>query len=136
MLLVLEESVRGMFSPLLLAVFYSIISISGAGAGGVAGLGSGVAKGGFWPMLPQQQVAMKRSRVDEAGAHHASHYGPPVHESSASVHVVPTGTGIVSASTMQYLSELKAKRQSTAVVIGQKRKVAGVLTADYGSDSE
>ncbi|KAJ3031497.1 UNVERIFIED_CONTAM: Pre-mRNA-splicing factor [Siphonaria sp. JEL0065] len=114
------------------------VSQGGAGAGGVAGLGGGVVKGGYWPMLPQQQVAMKRSRVDEAGAHR----NVPVAATSApeQPHVVPTGkTGIVSASTMQYLAELQdRKRQSASSNIGQKRKAAivGVLTADYGSDSE
>ncbi|KAJ3065917.1 Pre-mRNA-splicing factor [Podochytrium sp. JEL0797] len=116
------------------------VSQGGAGSGGVAGLGS-VAKGGFWPMLPQQQVAMKRSRVGEAGVAVQRAQEEAARRVPVAAAAPPTSfagaKGIVSASTMQYLVELKERKVSAAAAAaGQKRKVGGVLSVDYGSDSD
>ncbi|KAJ3121769.1 Pre-mRNA-splicing factor [Physocladia obscura] len=124
------------------------VSQGGAGSGGVAGLGS-VAKGGFWPLIPQQQLALKRARVDEMDQYKQQQEQQQEKASAAPPAVSPTipavgvGNSIVSASTMQYLVELNQKRRlaannpTSAVGTRQKRKATiGVLGVDYASDSE
>ncbi|KAI8615138.1 hypothetical protein BC830DRAFT_323661 [Chytriomyces sp. MP71] len=141
---IIEAAVKGELEGVQLGV--GGVSSGGAGAGGVAGLG-GVGKGGFWPMLPGQAVAVaKKARMAGAGTGEGSVYQEEVGVAVVPVAPVVASTGaakgIVSASTMQYLAELGERKRSAAAAAGAqagvKRKATSALglAADYGSDSE
>ncbi|KAJ3264162.1 Pre-mRNA-splicing factor [Chytriomyces hyalinus] len=142
---IVEAAVNGMISEAGIGV--GGVSQGGAGAGGVAGMG-GVAKGGFWPMLPQQQVAMKKPRVANVFSTSAS--GSAVVGNGVTEAQFPQSNtksfgakGIVSGSTMQYLAELNNRKRAAADTANTavKRKAGGgggggLLGMDYGSDSD
>ncbi|KAJ3383798.1 hypothetical protein HDU84_003401 [Entophlyctis sp. JEL0112] len=112
------------------------VSQGGAGGGGVAGLGGGsVGKGGYWPLLPQQQIAMKRG-TPGGGAQLVPTAVQTVPAVVPMVEVGGGARGVVSESTIRYLVELRERKRAAVKEIDRPQKKQPMLSVDYGSSGD